>query len=155
MAGLTIRDDRGRPTTAVYTDRLVSEIDQAQYDNDRGPCLDAARTHIVFEVQDTRRDDRWPEFAAAAARHGVRSTLSMPVVAADDGIGALNFYDRRVSYFDPAKRGARHLLRRPVRHRRALLEHRQRGHGPGQGHGEQGHDRPGEGRADGHHGVQR
>jgi transcriptional regulator with GAF, ATPase, and Fis domain len=104
MAGLTIRDDRGRPTTAVYTDRLVSEIDQAQYDNDRGPCLDAARTHTVFEVQDTRSDDRWPEFAASAARHGVHSSLSMPVVAAGTGIGALNFYDRRVAYFDPAKR---------------------------------------------------
>src|SRR3954453_21702867 len=80
MAGLTIRDERGRPTTAVYTDRMAPEIDQAQYDSDRGPCLDAARTHTVFEVQDTRTDDRWPEFAASAARHGIRSSLSMPVV---------------------------------------------------------------------------
>ena len=31
MAGLTIRDDRGRPTTVVYTDRMVAEIDQVQY----------------------------------------------------------------------------------------------------------------------------
>jgi transcriptional regulator with GAF, ATPase, and Fis domain len=104
MAGLTIRDDRGRASTVVYTDRRAPAIDQAQYDHDRGPWLDAARTRTVCEVEDTRREDRWPEFAEAAARHGVHSSLSMPVVAADDGLGALNFYDHRVAYFDDAKR---------------------------------------------------
>jgi transcriptional regulator with GAF, ATPase, and Fis domain len=104
MAGLTIRDDRGRPTTVVYTDRMVPEIDQAQYDHDRGPCLDAARTHTAFEVDDTRTDDRWPEFAATAAEHGIHSSLSMPVIVANDGLGALNFYDHRIAYFDTAKR---------------------------------------------------
>ena len=104
MAGLSIRDDRGRPSTIVYTDRMVPEIDQTQYDFDRGPCLDAARTHTVFEVKDTRSEERWPEFAASAAAHGMHSSLSMPVVAAGGGLGALNFYDRRVSYFDTEKR---------------------------------------------------
>lgn len=104
MAGLTIRDERGRPTTVVYTERMVVEIDQTQYDFDRGPCLDAARTHTIFEVEDTRTDNRWPEFAASAAAHGVHSSLSMPVVAADNDLGALNFYDHRVSYFDQGKR---------------------------------------------------
>jgi transcriptional regulator with GAF, ATPase, and Fis domain len=104
MAGLTVRDERGRPTTVVYTDRMVPEIDQVQYDADRGPCLDAGRTHTVFEIEDTQADDRWPEFASAGVAHGIRSTLSIPVVAANNGIGALNFYDHRSSYFDAAKR---------------------------------------------------
>jgi hypothetical protein len=55
-----------RPQSST-TDPVAPEIDQAQYDHDRGPCLDAARTHTVLEVEDTRSDDRWPEFAATAA----------------------------------------------------------------------------------------
>jgi hypothetical protein len=75
-----------------------------QYDNDRGPCLDAARTRTVFEVREMADDDRWPEFAAAALGHGMRSSLSMPVVVANDGLGALNFYDHRPGFFDSSKR---------------------------------------------------
>lgn len=104
MSGLTVRDERGRPTTVVYTDRMVPEIDQVQYDWDRGPCLDASRTRTVFEVEDMRSDSRWPEFATAALEHGIHSSLSMPVVAASDGIGALNFYDHRPAHFDAEKR---------------------------------------------------
>jgi hypothetical protein len=99
MAGLTIRDERGRPTTVVYTDRMVPEIDQVQYDWDRGPCVDAARTKQVLEIEDARTDERWPEFAAAAISHGILSTLSMPVVVVTDGLGALNFYDGTASFF--------------------------------------------------------
>jgi len=104
MAGLTIRDDRGRPSTVVYTDRMVPEIDQAQYDNDRGPCLDAARSQAMLEIKETRLDDRWPEFAAAALEHGVLSSLSVPVVVAANGLGALNFYDGKPSFFDDDSR---------------------------------------------------
>jgi GAF domain-containing protein len=100
MAGLTIRDELGRPTTIVYTDRMVPEIDQVQYDNDRGPCLDAARHREVFRIDQTEQEQRWPEFGAAAARHGLHSTLSMPVLVAERGIGALNFYDHRTGYFN-------------------------------------------------------
>lgn len=104
MGGLTIRDERARLTTAVVTDDTVLELDRMQYVNDRGPCIDAARDRTPYEIADTRTDARWPEFAAAAGDHGIRSTLSMPIVVANDGVGALNFYDERVGYFDEAKR---------------------------------------------------
>lgn len=103
MAGLTVRDERGRPTTVVHTDDVASQIDQVQYDWDRGPCLDASRTQTMFEVEEMTTDHRWPEFAARAAERGIRSSLSMPVVAASYGIGALNFYDHRPAHFDSKK----------------------------------------------------
>jgi GAF domain-containing protein len=108
MAGLTMTERRDRPRTAVYTDAKVLEIDEAQYQADRGPCLDAARERVVLRMVDAEVDgDRWPEFAEAARRHGVRTTLSVPVLVGDHSIGALNFYDRRAGYFgddldDPA-----------------------------------------------------
>jgi transcriptional regulator with GAF, ATPase, and Fis domain len=104
MAGLTIRDDRGHPTTVVHTERTVLALDQAQYDSDRGPCLDAARTHDVLEMPDARDESRWPEFAAAALEHGIISSLSVPVVVAADGLGALNFYDSNPGFFDAERR---------------------------------------------------
>lgn len=100
MAGLTLHDERGRATTAVFTDEMVPELDQAQYDADRGPCLEAFRTRSVVVVDETVADDRWPEYGSEAARHGIHSSLSMPVVVGDRCIGALNLYDRQPERFD-------------------------------------------------------
>jgi ANTAR domain/GAF domain len=104
MAGLTFRNENGRPTTIVYTDRMVPEVDEVQYDFDRGPCLDAARTHTMFQIDDMRTDTRWPEFAASASSHGLQSSLSVPVVVAHDGLGALNFYDQSAGWFGDSHR---------------------------------------------------
>ena len=53
MASLTIRDQHGRPTTAVLTTPLALPIDEVQYATDSGPCVDAARLHTAFRVDDT------------------------------------------------------------------------------------------------------
>jgi GAF domain-containing protein len=99
MAGLTLLDPHGRATTAVSTRPEAVALDQAQYDADRGPCLDAFREAQVKRVDDVRADDRWPEFAAAASAHGVRSSLSLPLVIQGEGIGALNLYSGRARHF--------------------------------------------------------
>ena len=104
MASLTIRDQRGQPTTAVVTDETVRPIDQAQYDHGRGPCLDAARTHVRLRVDDTHHDPRWPEFAEMARSHRIRSSLSVPLVVGDEGLGSLNLYDTRRAFFESDRR---------------------------------------------------
>jgi len=91
MVGLTMIVD-GRPSTAVFTDDATPEIDTAQYESGIGPCLDAFRLRQVFRIDDMERDDQWPQFSAAAAAHGVRSSMSIPVIARHAGVGALNFY---------------------------------------------------------------
>lgn len=96
----TLRD--GRPETIVATDPVIELVDQVQYDFETGPCLDAYRTGGVFRMDDTEDEKRWPEFARAAAAHGIRSTLSLPLMADGEGIGALNLYSRTVRGFSPA-----------------------------------------------------
>ncbi len=99
MAGVTLV--RGeRPTTAVFTEVEAPEIDRAQYETGRGPCVAAYRTGEILRIDDTLTDDRWPEFAASAAAHGVRSTLSLPLLTGDSILGALNLYSRATSAFD-------------------------------------------------------
>jgi GAF domain-containing protein len=99
MAGVTLVQG-DRPTTAVFTEPAAAEIDESQYDTGRGPCVDAYRTGAILRIDDTLVDDRWPEFARAAADRGVRSTLSLPLHAGSKSLGALNMYARQVGAFD-------------------------------------------------------
>src|SRR5215207_4665777 len=91
FAGMTMMVD-DRVTTQAFTDPTSPEIDQAQYESGHGPCLDAFRNGSTIIVESLAHDDRWPEFAAAAIAHGVRSTLSLPLLAGQTSVGALNFY---------------------------------------------------------------
>jgi GAF domain-containing protein len=100
MVGLTMLVD-GRPRTAVFTDELSPEIDSAQYESGSGPCLDAFRTQRQSRIDDTEDDQQWVAFSEAAAAQGVRSVVSMPLVASHEGVGALNFYSRRPKAFSP------------------------------------------------------
>ena len=98
MTGLTMLVD-GRARTAVFTDEAAPEIDSAQYETGIGPCLDSFRHRKIFRIDDTTKDDRWAAFSEAAAAYGIRSTLSIPLVANHEGLGALNFYSRTPNGF--------------------------------------------------------
>jgi GAF domain-containing protein len=100
MAGISLLDDSGKPTTAVFTDQSAPEIDAGQYESGRGPCLDAWRERRVVRIDDMAAAvGDYPEFAKAAVAHDVQSTLSLPLVAGDRGIGALNLYARVLNGF--------------------------------------------------------
>jgi GAF domain-containing protein len=100
FAGIAMLGTDGRPTTAVYTDITSPEVDKAQYESGRGPCLDAWRQQRTIRVDDmTDAKDVYPEFARTALDHGIPSTLSLALVAGGRGIGALNLYARRKGVF--------------------------------------------------------
>jgi GAF domain-containing protein len=100
MAGMSMLDEAGRPTTSIYTDEGSPEIDTGQYVSGKGPCLDAWRTKTTVRIDDMASAAAdYPEFSALALAHGVLSTLSLPLVAGDTGIGALNLYARRPAGF--------------------------------------------------------
>lgn len=102
FVGVTLLDGNGEPTTAIYTDPASPEIDSEQYLDNTGPCLDALRQCQVIRVEDTRDTAaRWPRFCRAAVRHGVLSTLCLPLVVREEGLGALNLYARTVNAFSP------------------------------------------------------
>ena len=104
FAGITMMvDDQVR--TQAFTDPTCPEIDQAQYESGHGPCLDAFRAGSAIVVESLADDDRWPEFAAVAMAHGVHSTLSLPMLAGERSVGAMNLYaagDRAFSDVDAA-----------------------------------------------------
>src|SRR4051794_32137852 len=69
----------GYRTTAA-SGPLASALDQAQYDAGSGPCLVASDTGREQRLDAADRQRRYPEFAAASRQHGVRSSLSLPLV---------------------------------------------------------------------------
>ena len=101
MAGITMLVD-GVPSTAVSTDAEAPDIDKAQYESGQGPCLDAFRNQQIYRIASTAADVRWPEFARNAASHGIKSTLSLPITAREEGLGALNLYARTEAAFNDA-----------------------------------------------------
>ncbi len=98
MAGITMLVD-GRPATGVFTHDLVPEIDATQYETGVGPCLDAFRDRQVYRIPSIEQDQQWRPFSEVAGAHGVRSTVSLPMVAGSDGVGALNLYSRTAEAF--------------------------------------------------------
>lgn len=100
MAGLTM-SVHGTMATPVFTDDAAPEIDEAQYATGSGPCLDSFRDGEVNAIPSTIDDTRWKPFSEACRRHGILSTLSIPVISRDETVGALNFYSRTRAAFGP------------------------------------------------------
>ncbi|MEU0498772.1 GAF and ANTAR domain-containing protein [Mycobacterium sp. NPDC006124] len=102
---VTVLADDGTARTSAFTDEGMVDVDRRQYESGSGPCLEAARRRTPIRVVVDVETDRWPEFAAAAQSHGVRATLSAPLLVGDAGadgemVGSLNVYSRTRSAFD-------------------------------------------------------
>jgi GAF domain-containing protein len=90
----------GRPVTMAATDAIATDLDQAQYAVDDGPCLTSARQRQLIHIDDIGRDDRWPEFRRVAQSHDVAASMSVPLLMEEtDTFGALNIYGAVVGGF--------------------------------------------------------
>jgi GAF domain-containing protein len=98
-ASVTLIQD-GVATTAVYTGKTALALDERQYEEHRGPCLDAAAGSTIFGIPDMAADDRWEKFAAAAVAEGVHSSLSVGIPVQEALVGALNLYSTEPNTFD-------------------------------------------------------
>lgn len=100
--------------TTVSVNELSVALDRAQYDAEDGPCLSAAAQGSVHRVNDTVDEVHFPAFRAAAVRHGVHSSLSLPLTGLRRP-AALNFYASTAEAFAPDRpRSVADLLARCV-----------------------------------------
>ena len=89
--GITLQQDH-MPHTVTSSDRRASRVDEVQYGHGDGPCLETVRTGQVTVVTDLGEEHRWGPYPAHAMRHGVRSSLSLPLAVNGGTRGALNLY---------------------------------------------------------------
>lgn len=76
--------------TSNSTSVDIREIDEAQYAEAEGPCVQAIRTGAEVAIE--LPVGQWPVFSQRATRGGIRSVTSLPLTAAGRTGGALNLY---------------------------------------------------------------
>jgi GAF domain-containing protein len=97
-AGLTIFS-RGELIPRASTGEPPLLLDRLQQRLGDGPCINAAKHQSVFRIEDTRQEQRWPQFSAEAARLNVRSMLCVPLWVDERGLGALSLYADQAAAF--------------------------------------------------------
>lgn len=99
-----------RVDASAATADFVREIEALQYDvAHAGPCTGCMQDRRPIVSGSLGSDSRWPHFGGRVARMGVHSALSLPLLIADEVIGAINTYahDRDVFTEHAVALGAR------------------------------------------------
>jgi len=87
--------------TVAATGPLAVHLDELQYEQGFGPCLDAGRLNEKQHIEDATVEERWPAYIVKARRQGLRSSLSTPLPVESYLVGALNVYSVTPHAFDP------------------------------------------------------
>ena len=88
---ITVRRD-DRLLTLAGSSGMPSGLDQRQYENGSGPCVDAAGDDTEKHAPDLEDEDRWPSYTDYALAAGVRSVLAVPLDVDGEADAALNLY---------------------------------------------------------------
>lgn len=96
--GITVAPG-GRSFTIASSDDRASQVDEMQYADGDGPCLQTLRTGIRTAVPGLTVETRWGDYPAQALAAGVRSSLSLPLTTQNRTLGALNLYSGSIESF--------------------------------------------------------
>ena len=92
--------ESGRAFTAAFAGQTALDLDETQYQDGFGPCLEIAQSAGTVTVPDMAAETRWPAFARHALSAGVRSSLSVALPLQEAVLGALNMYASQPAIFD-------------------------------------------------------
>lgn len=113
-AGVSLMDAQGQRTSAGSTDQLVLAADELQYELGEGPCLDAWASTRVVRSDDVAADPRWPHWNRLAARMGISSVLSVPLLHKTETLGAIKVYSGIIQTFDERSEQLLTLIAEPT-----------------------------------------
>jgi hypothetical protein len=93
-ASVTSRYEGAYATVATSSDLAVA-VDEAQYHDAAGPCLEALESGIPTPVPEIAATMAWPGFREVAGGLGLQASLSVPLFAGSGRtLAALNLYSR-------------------------------------------------------------
>ena len=85
----------GGYTTVAASSAIARAVDDAQYAEQSGPCINAIDGAAPVAVPDIPAVMVWPGFRHAAVTMGLRASLSLPLITGSGAaVGALNLYSR-------------------------------------------------------------
>jgi GAF domain-containing protein len=73
----------------AVSDARAALLEELQAEHSEGPCLDAFEDKQPVAADDLASDDRWPEFAPAAAGGGLLAVLASPIPYSDHAVGVV------------------------------------------------------------------
>jgi hypothetical protein len=85
----------GEPAILAASHPSLPELIEVQLRSGRGPALEAIARDEPVGCSDTLDESRWPEFASAALRQGVRCSLSLGYQSGGDAVCLSLFGARR------------------------------------------------------------
>ncbi|MEU1939072.1 GAF and ANTAR domain-containing protein [Streptomyces coeruleorubidus] len=97
----------GRLLTLAGSGGLPSGLDQRQYENGSGPCVDAAETGAEQYAPDLAAESRWPAYTRYALSAGVHCVLAVPIAVEGETGAAINLYGVRAGTLDQGRDAAR------------------------------------------------
>ena len=85
---------RGRTyTTVAVSDELIRAVDEIQYADSSGPCVEALESGVPVAVPDIAATVQWPRFHEMAPRMGLHASVSVPLYAGRGiPVAVLNVY---------------------------------------------------------------
>jgi len=89
--GITTRD-HGQAFTVASSDERATSLDETQYAEGDGPCLQALRTGHPVVISDVEAENRWPAYVTRAREAGLKCSLSLPLTVSGETLGAMNIY---------------------------------------------------------------
>jgi hypothetical protein len=100
-ASVTMQE-KGSYATVAMSSEVALAVDEAQYADQAGPCLDTLHLSEPTAVPQIDTTVKWPNFRAAAHRLGLRASLSIPLFAGrGTTIAALNLYGHDTTTMAP------------------------------------------------------
>lgn len=97
-ASITVLGD-AQPATISASSEHTMEIDEIQYSERNGPCLESIDTGARVDVPRLREDERWPQWRDRAIAAGVESVVAAPMSVDAKPFGALNLYSSEPEHF--------------------------------------------------------
>ncbi|MFI7543624.1 ANTAR domain-containing protein [Actinoplanes sp. NPDC049599] len=86
--------------TAAFTGDLALTLDDCQYEQGEGPCLEASVSGASLSLPDMTSETRWPRWTTCAVDAGVHSSLSIGLPIHETVSGAMNIYATKPGSFD-------------------------------------------------------
>jgi GAF domain-containing protein len=91
--GLLLATPAGQLQVMASTSERSEALELLQSRNEEGPCFECYRSSIPVFSEDLAADaGRWPTFAPAAVKNGIRSVHAIPMRVRGETIGALNLF---------------------------------------------------------------
>ena len=109
-AGVTLISPGSSPHYVAASGPEALHFEQLQTELGQGPCLTAYATGELVAIPDLARDERYPQFSAAAVSGGLAAVFTFPLRSGDGRLGALDLYRDTAGGLNPEDLAAAQTL---------------------------------------------